>query len=53
MTLRHFQPLYIAAIQEDERRTQKAVADIAGITEATVRTRYKELITKLNFSIKS
>lgn len=45
--------LYIAAIQEDERRTQKAVADIAGITEATVRTRYKELITKLHFSIKS
>ncbi len=44
--------LYIAAIQEDERRTQKAVADIAGITEATVRTRYKELITKLNFEVR-
>lgn len=43
--------LYIAAIQTDERRTQKAIADIAGITEATVRTRYKELILKLNFNI--
>ena len=45
--------LYIAAIQTDERRTQKAIADIAGITEATVRTRYKELISRLNFNIES
>jgi len=35
--------MYIASILCDERRTQRAVADIAGVTEVTIRNRYKEL----------
>ena len=40
--------IYIAALKNDERRTQKEISDIAGITEATIRNRYKELLKKLN-----
>lgn len=35
--------LYVAAIQEGERRTQKEISITAGVTEATIRNRYKEL----------
>lgn len=35
--------VYIAALINDERRTQKEVAAAAGVTEVTVRNRYKEL----------
>ncbi|MBQ2654970.1 MAG: transcription initiation factor IIB [Methanobrevibacter sp.] len=35
--------LYIASILLGERITQKVVADVAGVTEVTVRNRYKEL----------
>ncbi len=40
--------VYIAALLNDERRTQKEVAAAAGVTEVTVRNRYKELIELLN-----
>ena len=38
--------LYVAALINDEKKTQREVADIAGITEVTIRNRYKELIEK-------
>ncbi|MEK6848401.1 MAG: hypothetical protein AABX65_02100, partial [Nanoarchaeota archaeon] len=44
--------LYIAALLNDEKRTQREVADVAGITEVTIRNRYKELIEKLDLTDK-
>jgi transcription initiation factor TFIIB len=44
--------LYVAAIQEGERRTQKEISITAGVTEATIRNRYKELVNYLNFDLK-
>jgi len=43
--------LYIAGLLEGERRTQREVAEVARVTEVTVRNRYKELIEKLNLKI--
>ncbi len=40
--------LYVAALMNDEKKTQREVADVAGITEVTIRNRYKELIDRLN-----
>jgi len=39
--------LYVAALINEEKKTQREVADVAGITEVTIRNRYKELIEKL------
>ena len=39
--------LYVAALLNDEKKTQREVADVAGITEVTIRNRYKELLKKL------
>jgi len=39
--------LYVAAIQEGERRTQKEISIATGVTEATIRNRYKELVNQL------
>ncbi|PXY71430.1 hypothetical protein CXX78_00925 [Candidatus Parvarchaeota archaeon] len=39
--------LYVASLMNDEKKTQREVADVAGITEVTIRNRYKELIEKL------
>src|SRR3989338_4105021 len=44
--------LYVAALMNDEKKTQREVADIAGITEVTIRNRYKELIDKLQLEDK-
>ena len=44
--------LYVAALTNDEKRTQREVADVAGVTEVTIRNRYKELFTKLNLKDK-
>ena len=44
--------LYVAALMNDEKKTQREVADIAGITEVTIRNRYKELIEKLELEDK-
>ena len=44
--------LYVAALINDEKKTQREVADIAGITEVTIRNRYKELIEKLKLGEK-
>ncbi|MBS3165036.1 transcription initiation factor IIB [Candidatus Woesearchaeota archaeon] len=39
--------LYVAALIHAERRTQREVADVAGVTEVTIRNRYKELLDRL------
>ena len=43
--------LYIASVLCGERRTQHEVADVAGVTEVTIRNRYKELTKKLDIGI--
>ncbi|MBZ9572131.1 transcription initiation factor IIB [Patescibacteria group bacterium] len=43
--------LYIACLQNNEKRTQKDFADAVDITEVTVRNRYKDLKEKLNLEI--
>ncbi|MFW9983577.1 MAG: transcription initiation factor IIB [Candidatus Odinarchaeota archaeon] len=43
--------LYIASIQEGERRTQREIANIARVTEVTVRNRYKEMVRVLNLQV--
>jgi len=43
--------LYIASVICGERRTQREVADVAGVTEVTIRNRYKELANKLDIEI--
>jgi len=44
--------LYVAALLNDEKKTQREVADVAGITEVTIRNRYKELIERLGLEDK-
>ncbi len=44
--------LYVAALLNNEKKTQREVADVAGITEVTIRNRYKELLEKLNLEEK-
>lgn len=43
--------LYIACVQEGERKTQKEIAESAGVTEVTVRNRYKGLRESLGLNI--
>ncbi|MFX1577597.1 MAG: transcription initiation factor IIB [Promethearchaeota archaeon] len=43
--------LYIASIQEGERRTQREIAAVARVTEVTVRNRYKEMVRVLNLQV--
>jgi len=43
--------VYIAALLLGERRTQKEVAQVAGVTEVTVRNRYKELVKELELNL--
>jgi len=43
--------LYIACVMNDEKRTQKMIADAAGVTEVTIRNRYKGLKDALNLDI--
>ena len=45
--------LYVAALLNNEKKTQREVADVAGITEVTIRNRYKELIDKLGLEEKN
>jgi len=37
--------LYIAARQGNRHRTQRDIADISGVTEVTIRNRYKEMVS--------
>jgi transcription initiation factor TFIIB len=40
--------LYIACLQHNEKKTQKDISEAAGVTEVTVRNRYKALAKQLN-----
>lgn len=39
--------IYVASIMMDERRTQREIAEVARVTEVTVRNRYKEIVRVL------
>jgi transcription initiation factor TFIIB len=39
--------IYVACVLGGEKRTQREVADICGITEVTIRNRYKEIVEKM------
>ena len=43
--------IYIACVLVEERRTQTEIAEIAEVTEVTIRNRYKELVDKMTFFI--
>ncbi|MEM1742085.1 MAG: sigma factor-like helix-turn-helix DNA-binding protein, partial [Desulfurococcaceae archaeon] len=43
--------VYIASLELGEKRTQKEVAQVAGVTEVTVRNRYKELVKELKLNV--
>jgi transcription initiation factor TFIIB len=43
--------LYIACLQSNEKKTQKDIADAAGVTEVTVRNRYKTLNRQLKLKL--
>jgi len=42
---------YIASVLTGERKTQREIAEIAQVTEVTIRNRYKELVERLQFEI--
>ncbi len=43
--------IYIASVLHGTRRTQREVADVAGVTEVTIRNRYKELTEHLDIDV--
>jgi len=43
--------LYIASAMHGEKKTQKEVADVAGVTEVTIRNRYRELKKELGLKV--
>jgi transcription initiation factor TFIIB len=43
--------IYIATVLQGERRTQQEVAGVAGVTEVTIRNRYKELAERLDIEV--
>ncbi|MFW9964507.1 MAG: transcription initiation factor IIB [Candidatus Sifarchaeia archaeon] len=43
--------LYIAGILEEDKRTQREIANVSRVTEVTIRNRYKELVRVLGISI--
>ncbi|MFX1559038.1 MAG: transcription initiation factor IIB [Promethearchaeota archaeon] len=43
--------LYIAGIIEEDKRTQREIANVSRVTEVTIRNRYKELVRVLEISI--
>ncbi|MGE5533057.1 MAG: transcription initiation factor IIB, partial [Bacillota bacterium] len=43
--------LYVACLQNNEKITQKDISEAAGVTEVTVRNRYKALIRQMNLII--
>jgi len=45
--------LYLACVMNGENRTQKDIAHASGVTEVTIRNRYKELKRFLDLYIKT
>ena len=43
--------LYIACLKNHEKKTQKDIAEAAGVTEVTVRNRYKTLKKQLKIEL--
>ena len=43
--------IYVASILCGEHRTQREVSEVAGVTEVTIRNRYKELTERFNIDI--
>ena len=43
--------LYLVCKRKNKRISQKEIAAIVGVTEVTLRSRYKELVTKLNIKV--
>lgn len=43
--------IYIASVLSDEHRIQREVADVAGVTEVTIRNRYKEMADKMHLQV--
>jgi len=43
--------LYLVCKKRDKRISQKEIANVVGVTEVTLRSRYKELVKKLNIKI--
>jgi len=43
--------LYLVCKKRDKRISQKEIANVVGVTEVTLRSRYKELVNKLNIKI--
>jgi transcription initiation factor TFIIB len=43
--------IYIASVLVGERRTQQEISEVAGVTEVTIRNRYKEIAEKLEIEI--
>ena len=44
--------MYIASIIVNDPRTQREIAEVVGITEVTIRNRYKDLVKNLDITIK-
>lgn len=40
--------LYVACILEEERRTQKQISQVTGVSLTTIQVRYRELVHKLD-----
>jgi transcription initiation factor TFIIB len=43
--------LYVACVMNDTKCTQKDIAFAAGVTEVTIRNRYKDLVQELELKI--
>jgi transcription initiation factor TFIIB len=43
--------LYIACVKNSERVTQKKIAEASGVTEVTIRNRYKSLVKDMNLKL--
>lgn len=40
--------LYIAGVLEGERRTQKRISEVIGVSRTTIRTHYRDIVHKLD-----
>jgi len=45
--------IYVAAIMNDSRITQREISRVSGVTEVTIRNRYKELVSKLELTMQT
>jgi transcription initiation factor TFIIB len=43
--------LYVACVLQQEKKTQKEIAEVANVTEVTVRNRYKGLKESLKLNV--